>query len=149
MAHTPIEIAQLKAENAAIDAEIAKLELRKLTIEQELNPVEKVTIHPVEEQKLSSVRWINTDNLDGSYPSPVVVHGADCNHLGTIRQESAVRVGMETLSDVEQWRTAKGFAADYNGHFYDEEGIDGCWDITFYPCTGLVSKTTTMTGFEN
>lgn len=145
MSLTPIEIAQLKAENAAIDAEIAKLELRKLTIAQELSPTE--CVEP--EQDLQKVQWVNTDNLNAVHPSPVVVHGAGCQHLSRIYLEPAVQAGLTEISNVEQWRTAESFCKDYNADFHAEDGLDGCWDITFYPCTGLVSKTTTMTGFDS
>lgn len=143
MTRTPIEIAQLKAENAAIDAEIAKLELRKLEIAEK-----SATPAPIEQEPLP-VRWVNTDNMVKSYSSPVIVHGAECEHLETIWQDPYVKCGLAEMSNVEHWKSAKGFAHDYNEAFYNEEGLDGCWDITFYPCTGLVDQQTTMTGFEN
>lgn len=95
------------------------------------------------------IRWTNTDNLQGRYVAPVVVHGADCQDLGKIRKDPAVRAGLERISDPEGWVTAEGFATDYNADFFDEDGVDGCHPIAFYPCTGLVAKTAVMTGYEN
>ena len=100
-------------------------------------------------QTLARIRWVNTDNLDGEYAAPVVVHGAECSHLSRIRQEPHVQVGMTEISNVEQWNSKESFARDYNSDFHAEGGIEGCWPIAFYPCTGFVNETTVMTGYED
>lgn len=96
-----------------------------------------------------SIRWINTENLHGKYAAPVVVHGAECKDLGKIRNEAFVKAGFERLSDPESWVSAEGFATDYNADFFDEGGNEACFDIAFYPCTGMVEKTKILTGYDN
>lgn len=95
-----------------------------------------------------SIRWINTDNLSKMVPYAVAVHGAECRDLGKLRRDPAVRAGMTSISDPEYWASAKGFATDYNADFYDEAGAEGCHTIAFFPCTGMVEKTTVTTGFD-
>ena len=95
-----------------------------------------------------SIRWINTDNLSTMLPYAVAVHGAECRDLGKLRRDPAVRAGMTSISDPEYWASAKGFATDYNADFYDEAGAEGCHTIAFFPCTGMVEKTTVTTGFD-
>ena len=94
------------------------------------------------------IRWINTDNLSKMVPYAVAVHGAECRDLGKLRNDPAVRAGMTSISDPESWVTAKGFATDYNADFYDEAGNEGCHTIAFFPCTGMVEKTTVTTGYD-
>ena len=96
-----------------------------------------------------SIRWVNTDNLAKMVPYGVAVHGAECRDLDKLRKDPAVRAGLETISDPESWVTAKGFATDYNADFYDEAGLDGCHTIAFFPCTGMVEKTTVTTGYDD
>ena len=95
------------------------------------------------------IRWINTDNLSTMLPYAVAVHGAECRDLGKLRNDPAVRAGFETISDPEYWASAKGFATDYNADFYDEAGAEGCHTIAFFPCTGMVEKTTVTTGYDD
>lgn len=95
------------------------------------------------------IRWINTDNLSKMVPYSVAVHGAECRDLDKLRKDPAVRAGLETISEPESWATAKGFATDYNADFYDEDGLDGCHTIAFFPCTGMVEKTTVTTGYDD
>lgn len=95
-----------------------------------------------------SIRWIDTDNLSTMLPYAVAVHGAECRDLGKLRNDPAVRAGMASISDPESWVTAKGFATDYNADFYDEAGNEGCHTIAFFPCTGMVEKTTVTTGYD-
>lgn len=95
------------------------------------------------------VRWVNTDNLSGDYPASVVVHSAECQHLVKIAKEPEVLARMEEISDIEKWTSAEAFAKDYNADFYDEAGMNGCWSIAFYPCTGMVDTVTTMTGYDS
>lgn len=106
---------------------------------------EQISPEPVKH----SIRWINTDNLSKMVPYSVAVHGAECRDLDKIRKDPAVRAGLETISDPESWVTAKGFATDYNADFYDEAGLDGCHTIAFFPCTGMVEKTTVTTGYDD
>ena len=106
---------------------------------------EQISPEPVKH----SIRWINTDNLSKMVPYGVAVHGAECRDLDKIRKDPAVRAGFETISDPESWATAKGFATDYNADFYDEDGLDGCHTIAFFPCTGMVEKTTVTTGYDD
>ena len=96
-----------------------------------------------------SIRWVNTDNLAKMVPYGVAVHGAECRDLAKLRNDPAVRAGMASISDPEYWATAKGFATDYNADFYDEDGLDGCHTIAFFPCTGMVEKTTVTTGYDD
>lgn len=106
---------------------------------------EQISPEPVKH----SIRWVNTDNLSKMVPYGVAVHGADCLDLDKLRKDPAVRAGFETISDPESWVTAKGFATDYNADFYDEAGLDGCHTIAFFPCTGMVEKTTVTTGYDD
>ena len=106
---------------------------------------EQISPEPVKH----SIRWVNTDNLAKMVPYGVAVHGAECRDLDKIRKDPAVRAGFETISDPESWATAKGFATDYNADFYDEDGLDGCHTIAFFPCTGMVEKTTVTTGYDD
>ena len=96
-----------------------------------------------------SIRWVNTDNLSKMVPYSVAVHGAECRDLDKLRKDPAVRAGLETISEPESWVTAKGFATDYNADFYDEAGNEGCFTIAFFPCTGMVEKTTVTTGYDD
>ena len=105
---------------------------------------EQISPEPVKH----SIRWVNTDNLSKMVPYSVAVHGAECRDLDKIRKDPAVRAGLETISEPESWATAKGFATDYNADFYDEAGAEGCHTIAFFPCTGMVEKTTVTTGFD-
>ena len=82
-------------------------------------------------------------------PYGVAVHGAECRDLAKLRNDPAVRAGMASISDPEYWASAKGFATDYNADFYDEDGLDGCHTIAFFPCTGMVEKTTVTTGYDD
>ena len=106
---------------------------------------EQISPEPVKH----SIRWVNTDNLSKMVPYSVAVHGAECRDLDKIRKDPAVRAGLETISEPESWATAKGFATDYNADFYDEAGLDGCHTIAFFPCTGMVEKTTVTTGYDD
>ena len=106
---------------------------------------EQISPEPVKH----SIRWVNTDNLSKMVPYSVAVHGAECRDLDKIRKDPAVRAGFETISEPESWVTAKGFATDYNADFYDEAGLDGCHTIAFFPCTGMVEKTTVTTGYDD
>ena len=106
---------------------------------------EQISPEPVKH----SIRWINTDNLSKMVPYGVAVHGAECRDLDKLRKDPAVRAGLETISEPESWATAKGFATDYNADFYDEDGLDGCHTIAFFPCTGMVEKTTVTTGYDD
>lgn len=106
---------------------------------------EQISPEPVKH----SIRWVNTDNLSKMVPYSVAVHGAECRDLDKIRKDPAVRAGLETISEPESWVTAKGFATDYNADFYDEDGLDGCHTIAFFPCTGMVEKTTVTTGYDD
>ena len=106
---------------------------------------EQISPEPVKH----SIRWVNTDNLSKMVPYSVAVHGAECRDLDKIRKDPAVRAGFESISDPESWATAKGFATDYNADFYDEAGLDGCHTIAFFPCTGMVEKTTVTTGYDD
>ena len=106
---------------------------------------EQISPEPVKH----SIRWVNTDNLSKMVPYGVAVHGAECRDLDKIRKDPAVRAGLETISEPESWVTAKGFATDYNADFYDEAGLDGCHTIAFFPCTGMVEKTTVTTGYDD
>ena len=106
---------------------------------------EQISPEPVKH----SIRWVNTDNLSKMVPYAVAVHGAECRDLDKLRKDPAVRAGLETISDPESWVTAKGFATDYNADFYDEAGLDGCHTIAFFPCTGMVEKTTVTTGYDD
>ena len=106
---------------------------------------EQISPEPVKH----SIRWVNTDNLSKMVPYGVAVHGAECRDLDKIRKDPAVRAGMTSISEPESWVTAKGFATDYNADFYDEDGLDGCHTIAFFPCTGMVEKTTVTTGYDD
>ena len=106
---------------------------------------EQISPEPVKH----SIRWVNTDNLSKMVPYSVAVHGAECRDLDKIRKDPAVRAGFETISEPESWVTAKGFATDYNADFYAEAGLDGCHTIAFFPCTGMVEKTTVTTGYDD
>ena len=106
---------------------------------------EQISPEPVKH----SIRWVNTDNLSKMVPYSVAVHGAECRDLDKIRKDPAVRAGLDRISDPENWSTAKGFATDYNADFYDEDGLDGCHTIAFFPCTGMVEKTTVTTGYDD
>ena len=106
---------------------------------------EQISPEPVKH----SIRWINTDNLSKMVPYAVAVHGAECRDLDKLRKDPAVRAGLETISEPESWATAKGFATDYNADFYDEAGAEGCHTIAFFPCTGMVEKTTVTTGYDD
>lgn len=106
---------------------------------------EQISPEPVKH----SIRWVNTDNLSKMVPYSVAVHGAECRDLDKIRKDPAVRAGMTSISDPEYWASAKGFATDYNADFYDEDGLDGCHTIAFFPCTGMVEKTTVTTGYDD
>lgn len=105
---------------------------------------EQISPEPVKH----SIRWINTDNLSKMVPYAVAVHGAECRDLAKLRNDPAVRAGMASISDPEYWASAKGFATDYNADFYDEAGNEGCHTIAFFPCTGMVEKTTVTTGYD-
>lgn len=105
---------------------------------------EQISPEPVKH----SIRWVNTDNLAKMVPYGVAVHGAECRDLDKIRKDPAVRAGMTSISDPEYWASAKGFATDYNADFYDEAGNEGCHTIAFFPCTGMVEKTTVTTGYD-
>lgn len=106
---------------------------------------EQISPEPVKH----SIRWVNTDNLSKMVPYSVAVHGAECRDLGKLRNDPAVRAGMTSISDPEYWASAKGFATDYNADFYDEAGAEGCHTIAFFPCTGMVEKTTVTTGYDD
>lgn len=95
------------------------------------------------------IRWINTDNLNGEYPASVAVHGSECQHLAKIARDPAVLAQMAEISGIETWASAEDFAKDYNADFYDEAGLEGCWSIAFYPCTGMVESTTVTTGYDD
>lgn len=92
-----------------------------------------------EEPVRHSIQW-----LDGR--NGVEVHAPGCKDL---RRQITV---LDTPSDVEEWASAEDFAKDFNSDFYDEgadheDGLAGCHPITFYPCTGLVSKKSTIKGY--
>lgn len=106
---------------------------------------EQISPEPVKH----SIRWVNTDNLSKMVPYGVAVHGAECRDLDKLRNDPIVSSGLETISAPESWATAKGFATDYNADFYDEDGLDGCHTIAFFPCTGMVEKTTVTTGYDD
>lgn len=95
------------------------------------------------------IQWFNTDNLTDKYPAPVVVHGEGCNHIKISQRDPYMKAGFEKVSDVEEWESAEQFAKDYNADFYTEDGPNGCWDIAFFPCTGMVERLTITTGYND
>lgn len=131
-------------EQIIADAEL-EIENQKRTIEWAREQISPATDEPVKH----SIRWVNTDNLSKMVPYSVAVHGAECRDLGKLRNDPAVRAGMTSISEPESWATAKGFATDYNADFYDEAGNEGCFTIAFFPCTGMVEKTTVTTGYDD
>src|SRR5699024_6219651 len=86
------------------------------------------------------VRWVDTVNIDTKHGEAVQVHGAECQHLDKFRGDM-----FTPISDVEEWASAQDFFHDYNADFYAEDGDAGCWPIRFYPCSGMVTKQTTIT----
>lgn len=130
-------------EQIIADAEL-EIENQKRTIEWAREQISPATDEPAKRL----IRWINTENLSKMLPYSVAVHGAECRDLAKLRNDPAVRAGMTFISDPEYWASAKGFATDYNADFYDEAGAEGCHTIAFFPCTGMVEKTTVTTGYD-
>ena len=141
--HADAETRNVYLEQIIADAE-TEIENQNRIITWAREQISPATDEPVKH----SIRWINTDNLATMVPYGVAVHGAECRELDKLRMDPAVRAGLETISAPESWATAKGFAADYNADFYDEAGLDGCHTIAFFPCTGMVEKTTVTTGYD-
>lgn len=144
----PIEISQLNAEDKAIEAEIGKLIARRGQIAAELHQ-DKIAKEQAETAKATekhAIRWIETSNFQ-ALDTDVELHGPNCQHLRKYARSGEVRSGLSPISDTEQWASLEAFAKDYNADFYAEEGIIGCWGITAFPCTGMVSKKTTTTGY--
>lgn len=103
------------------------------------------------EETKHDIQWLTTDNLQTlTRPTAVEVHSPTCQDLQAYFGDPAVRAGLTEISGTEQWATPEDFARDYNADFYaeSEDGESGCWTIAFFPCTGMVTRTTTMTGYE-
>lgn len=141
--HADAETRNVYLEQIIADAE-TEIENQNRIITWAREQISPATDEPVKH----SIRWINTDNLSKMVPYGVAVHGAECRDLDKLRNDPIVSSGLETISEPESWVTAKGFATDYNADFYDEAGLDGCHTIAFFPCTGMVEKTTVTTGFD-
>ena len=141
--HADAETRNVYLEQIIADAE-TEIENQNRIITWAREQISPATDEPVKRL----IRWINTDNLSKMVPYGVAVHGAECRDLDKLRKDPAVRAGLETISEPESWATAKGFATDYNADFYDEDGLDGCHTIAFFPCTGMVEKTTVTTGYD-
>lgn len=141
--HSDAETRNVYLEQIIADAE-REIENQNAIITWAREQISPATDEPVKRL----IRWINTDNLSKMVPYAVAVHGAECRDLGKLRNDPAVRAGMTSISDPEYWASAKGFATDYNADFYDEAGAEGCHTIAFFPCTGMVEKTTVTTGFD-
>lgn len=142
--HADAETRNVYLEQIIADAE-TEIENQNRIITWAREQISPATDEPVKH----SIRWINTDNLSTMLPYAVAVHGAECRDLAKLRNDPAVRAGLETISDPEYWASAKGFATDYNADFYDEAGAEGCHTIAFFPCTGMVEKTTVTTGYDD
>lgn len=141
---TPIQISQLTAEDKAIEEQIGKLIARRGQIAVQLQQ-DKIAKEQAKATETHAVRWIDTSNL--ATDTEVELHGPDCQHLKKYARSHEVRAGLAQISDTENWGSAQEFAADYNADFYAEDGIDGCWPVTAFPCTGMVEKKTTITGY--
>lgn len=89
---------------------------------------------------MSSIVFINTDNLNTGRSEAVEVHAPDCQHLARYRSHPFFDVGRP-----ETWDSAQAFFDDYNADFIAEDGPAGAWDIRFFACSGLVSKSTVIT----
>lgn len=100
------------------------------------------------EETKHDIQWLTTDNLEAPRPTAVEVHGPTCQHLLAYYKDAGVKLGLTEISGTEQWATPEDFARDYNANFHEEDGEEGCWTIAFFPCTGMVTRTTTMTGYE-
>ena len=142
--HADAETRNVYLEQIIADAE-TEIENQNRIITWAREQISPATDEPVKRL----IRWINTDNLSTMLPYAVAVHGAECRDLAKLRNDPAVRAGLETISDPEYWASAKGFATDYNADFYDEAGAEGCHTIAFFPCTGMVEKTTVTTGYDD
>ena len=141
---TPIQISQLTAEDRAIEEQIGKLIARRgqIAVELQQDKAERAAAEPTKHE----VRYVNTSNLHDT-DTDVELHGADCQHVKRYTRRPEFKMGVAEIGDPEKWTSAKAFAEDYNEAFYDEDGIEGCWGITVYPCTGMVAKKTTITGY--
>ena len=89
---------------------------------------------------MSSIVFINTDNLNTGRDEAVEVHAPDCQHLARYRSQPFFDVGRP-----ETWDSAQAFFDDYNADFIAEDGPAGAWDIRFFACSGLVSTSTVIT----
>ena len=129
--------------------EIESLRKRLNRYEAERTELEEVIARLTDEKPKHRVQWFNTDNLTDNYAAPVVVHGEGCNHIKISQRDPHMKAGFETVSDVEEWESAKQFAKDYNADFYAEAGNEGAWPIAFFPCTGMVERLTITTGYDD
>lgn len=92
---------------------------------------------------MAKIVFVNVDNIIPMAKEAVQVHGPGCGHLKKLARSPFFDAGSP-----EEWDSAQDFYNDYNADFYAEDGQDGCWDIAFYPCSGLVSKKTVINKME-
>lgn len=72
--------------------------------------------------------FVNTD--DG-----VHYHAADCRDLESPKYRMARRSGQWGTHTEDAGTDERDVWLDYNADFLEEAGVDGAWDIRFYPCT--------------
>ncbi len=90
------------------------------------------------------VYTLNTSNLGNN--TDVEVHSPTCQHVAKYRRNPFFEDGW-----TEEFETAQQVFNDYNADFHAEaeEGENNCWPIVFYPCSGLVTKTTTLSEWKD
>lgn len=89
---------------------------------------------------MTQVITLNTSNLGTG--TDVEVHSPTCDHIKRYARHPFFEAGY-----VEDWGTPQALFNVYNDDFYAEGGNDACWPIHFFPCTGLVKKTTTISEY--
>lgn len=91
---------------------------------------------------MATIVFVNTDNLHTERDEKVELHKPNCQHFA---RNGWTSNPWFDPSAPEEWATAQAFFDDYNADFYDEAGVNGCWDVVCFPFTGLVTRTTVIT----
>lgn len=90
---------------------------------------------------MAKIVFVNTSNYQ-HVDTEVEVHGVDCSHLTRFKRSWEWSAGGDAGEG--DFATAQEAFMDYNEDFIQEGGDEGAWPITFFPCSGLVSKKKTL-----
>lgn len=96
---------------------------------------------------MSAIQYVNTTNFNTD--TDVEVHRPNCQHIGNFRRNR--RLWDEADAGLADLDTAREAWEEYNADFIAEaeemgEPVESAaWQVTVFPCTGLVETKATIT----